>query len=121
MPSSLAYPIIALSERSRDARRQSKSRFGLTSLQKCRSAIPANGKLLLVEWIMPARDEPREGFRLWDTVTTDLIMLTVFGSRGGHVRTRPQFEALLRAADFAVAAVVPTHSSVYVIEAVPVA
>jgi SAM-dependent methyltransferase len=90
-------------------------------LQQCRRAIPADGKLLLVEWIMPAGDDPKEGFRFWDTVTTDLIMLTVFGSRGGHVRTRSQFDALLRAAGFAVAAVVPTHSSVYVIEAVPVA
>jgi ubiquinone/menaquinone biosynthesis C-methylase UbiE len=51
-------------------------------LQKCRRAIPADGKLLLVEWIMPAGDEPKGGFRSWDTVTTDLIMLTVFGSRG---------------------------------------
>lgn len=89
-------------------------------LRNCRKAIASHGKCLLVEWLVPAGDEPKEEFRFWDTVTIDLIMLTVFGSRSGHVRTRSEFQALLGAAGFELTAVVPTHSSVYVIEALPV-
>lgn len=91
----------------------------IVPLRNCRKAIAPNGKLLLVEWVMPAGGEPKEGFRFWDTVTFDLIMLGVFGSRSGHVRTRPEFEALLSAAGFTLTAVVPTQSSVWVIEASP--
>jgi hypothetical protein len=92
----------------------------LVPLRNCRKAIAASGKLLLVEWVMPTGDEPREGFRFWDTVTMDLIMLAAFGSRSGYVRTRSEFQALLGAAGFSLTAVVPTRASVCVIEAVPV-
>lgn len=92
----------------------------LVPLRNCRKVIAPGGKLLVVEWLIPTGDEPKEGFRFWDTVTMDLIMLAAFGSRSGHVRTRSEFEALLGAAGFALTAVVFTRSSVYVIEAVPV-
>lgn len=92
----------------------------LVPLRNCRKAMAATGKLLLVEWIMPTGEEPTNSFRFWDSVTMDLIMLAAFGSRRGHVRTRPEFEALLAAADFRVTAVVPTSASVCVIEALPV-
>ncbi|HWO99064.1 MAG TPA: methyltransferase [Methylococcus sp.] len=92
----------------------------LVLLRNCRNAVAANGKLLLVEWIMPTGKEPKDGFRFWDTVTMDLIMLAAFGSGSGHVRTRSEFEALLGAAGFRRTAVIPTRASVYVIEAVPV-
>lgn len=88
-------------------------------LRNCRRAIPSAGKLLLIEWIVPTGDEPKEGFRFWDTVTMDLIMLAAFGSRGGHIRTRPEFQALLDAAGFVLMTVVPTLASVSVIEAKP--
>jgi len=95
-------------------------REAVVPLRNCRKVIAPGGKLLLVEWAMPARDESREGFRFWDTVTMDLIMLAAFGSRSGHVRTRSEFQALLGAAGFSLTAVVPTRTSIYVIEAAPV-
>jgi SAM-dependent methyltransferase len=88
-------------------------------LHNCRKAIAPGGKLLLVEWMMPRADEPTEEFRFWDTVTMDLVMLSAFGSHSGYVRTRAEFETLLRAAGFALTTVIPTRASVCVIEAVP--
>lgn len=92
----------------------------LVPLRNCRKAIAPGGKLLLVEWVVPTGDDPKEGLRFWDTVTMDLIMLAAFGSRSGYVRTRAEFQALLGAAGFTITAVVPTRASVAVIEAVPV-
>ena len=43
--------------------------------------LPTTGKVLLIEWVMPAGDEPRERFRFFDTVSRDLIMLSLNGSR----------------------------------------
>jgi O-methyltransferase domain len=80
--------------------------------------IARGGRLLLVEWIVATGDEPKEGFRFWETVTMDIVMLAAFGSRSGHVRTRSEFQALLSAAGFT--PVIPTRGSVCVIEAVPV-
>jgi hypothetical protein len=92
----------------------------LVPLRNCRKAIAPRGKLLLVEWVLPTGGEPRVGFRFWDTVIMDLVMLAAFGSQSGYVRTRSEFDKLLDAAGFTVATVVPTAASVYVIEAAPV-
>jgi ubiquinone/menaquinone biosynthesis C-methylase UbiE len=91
----------------------------LVPLRNCRKVMAATGKLLLVEWIMPTGEAPKDSLRFWDSVTMDLIMLAAFGSRSGHVRTRSEFEALLSEAGFRLTAVVPTRASVCVIEAVP--
>jgi SAM-dependent methyltransferase len=88
-------------------------------LRNCRKAIAENGKVLLIEWVMPAGNESREGFRFFDTVSRDLIMLTI-GSGRGRVRTRSGFHDLLTAAGFEMTAVIPTRGSVSVIEARPV-
>ena len=92
----------------------------LVPLRNCRKAIAPRGKLLLAEWVMPTGGEPREGFRFWDTVMMDLIMLAAFGSGGGYVRTRAEFQALLDATGFRLTDVIPTAASICVIEAVPV-
>jgi SAM-dependent methyltransferase len=92
----------------------------VTLLRNCRKAIAGNGKVLLIEWVMPAGDEPRQRFRFFDTVSRDLIMLSVNGSDGGRVRTRSGFRELLAAAGFEMTAVIPTSGSVNVIEARPV-
>jgi len=92
----------------------------LVLLRNCRKAIAENGKVLLIEWIMPAGDEAREHFRFFDTVSRDLIMLSVLGTGGGRVRTRSQFRDLLAAAGLEMTTVVPTSGSVNVIEARPV-
>jgi SAM-dependent methyltransferase len=91
----------------------------LAVLRNCRKAIAPDGRLLLVEWLMTAEHEPTTGFRFWDTVIMDLVMLAAFGSRSGFVRTRPDFQRLLGMAGFSLTAVLPTTASVYVIEAVP--
>jgi SAM-dependent methyltransferase len=91
----------------------------IVALQNCRQGIAPQGKLLHVDWIIPAADEPREAFRLWDAVMTDLIMLATFGSRRGRIRTSAEFQALLRAAGFTLTALVPTRASVWVSEALP--
>jgi hypothetical protein len=89
-------------------------------LRNCRKAIAENGTVLLIEWIMPAGDEPREGFRFFDTVSRDLLMLSALGSRNGRVRTRSGFRDLLASAGLELTAVIPTSGSVSVIEARPV-
>jgi hypothetical protein len=88
-------------------------------LRNCRKAITENGKVLLIEWVMPAGNEPRERFRFFDTVSRDLIMLSVNGSGGGRVRTRSGFQDLLATAGFELTAVIPTRGSIDVIEARP--
>jgi len=89
----------------------------IVPLRNCRQAMPPHGKLLLVEWVIPSGNEPKDRFLFGDTMTFDLIMLGVLGSGSGHVRTRAEFQALLSAAGFRLTALVPTDSSVWVIEA----
>jgi O-methyltransferase domain len=96
----------------------------IQALRNCRKVIAAHGRLLLVEWITPGTDEPKDSFRFWDTVMMDLIMLVTSGSRRGRVRTEAEFrvilnEAGLNEAGFTITSVVPTRSSVWLIEAVP--
>lgn len=88
-------------------------------LRNCRKVIGENGKVLLVELVLPAADEPREGFRFFDTVNRDLIMLSIIGSGHGRVRTKAGFQDLLAAAGFGLTTVIPTQGSVSVIEARP--
>ena len=57
-------------------------------LRNCRKAIVKDGKVLLLEWVMPAGKEPRDDFRFWDTVARDLLMLSIAGRGNGRVRTR---------------------------------
>jgi SAM-dependent methyltransferase len=89
-------------------------------LRNCRKAIAATGRILLIEWVMPAGDEARDRFRFFDTVSRDLIMLSVNGTGGGRVRTRSEFSDLLAATGFEMTAVISTSGSVNVIEAKPV-
>jgi len=89
-------------------------------LRNCRKVIGESGKVLLVEWVMPAGSEPREGFGFWDTVAADMMIFGIYGSGGGRVRTRSGFRDILVAAGFELTAVIPTAGSVSVIEARPV-
>jgi O-methyltransferase domain len=91
----------------------------LLVLRHCRKAMAPAGKLILIEWVMASADEPKHGFRFWDTVTMDLVMLAAFGSESGRIRTRREFQTLLETAGFTLAAVLPTSGSVSVIEAQP--
>jgi SAM-dependent methyltransferase len=89
-------------------------------LRNCREAVRENGRVLIIEWVMPAGSESREDPWFWDTVAVDLNMLAVYGSAGGRVRTRSGFRELLSAAGLEMSTVIPTQGSVSVIEARPV-
>jgi hypothetical protein len=89
-------------------------------LRNCRMAIGGDGKVLLIEWVMPVGSEPREAFRFWDVTRVDLMLFAQGGSGGGRVRTRSGFRDLLSAAGFEMTAITPTRGSVSVIEAKPV-
>jgi hypothetical protein len=81
-----------------------------TILGHCRRAIPSDGRLLLVEMVLPEGDAPHPGKLL------DMLMLTV---PGGEERTPSQYSALLDRAGFTMTRVVPTASPVSIVEAVP--
>jgi hypothetical protein len=82
----------------------------LTILGHCRKAITPNGKLLIVEMVLPPGDTPHPGKVL------DMTML-VFP--GGQERTETEYATLLSKAGFRMTRVVPTASAVSVVEAVP--
>ena len=83
----------------------------LIILGHCRSAIGPNGRLLIVETVLPEGDTPHQG------KLQDLVML-VFP--GGQERTEAEYADLLGKADFRLRRVVPTTSVVSIVEAVPV-
>ena len=82
----------------------------LTILGHCRRAIGPDGRLLIVETVLPEGDTPHQG------KLQDLVML-VFP--GGQERTENEYAELLGKADFRLRRVVPTTSVVSIVEAVP--
>jgi hypothetical protein len=82
----------------------------LTILGHCRKAIKPDGRLLIVEMVLPAGDTPHPGKVL------DMVML-VFP--GGQERTEVEYASLLGKAGFRLSRVVPTASAVSIVEAVP--
>lgn len=82
----------------------------VTILKRCRQAMPATGRLLLVEAVIPPGNEPHAGKIM------DFVMLTALG---GQERTEEQYDELLREAGFRLSAVVPTASPMSVIEGSP--
>ena len=82
----------------------------LRLLRSCRRAIPATGRLLLVEALLPPADRPHFAH------FGDLVMLVALG---GRERTEEQYAALLAAAGFRLARVIPTGEPRSLLEAVP--
>lgn len=82
----------------------------LTILGHCRRAIGPDGRLLIVETVLPEGDTPHQG------KLQDLVML-VFP--GGQERTEAEYAELLVKAGFRLRRVVPTTSVVSIVEAVP--
>ena len=80
-----------------------------TILANVREAMKPDGKLLIVEMVLPETDEPHMGKML------DMMMLLV---PGGEERTPSEYEALLASNGFRMTRVVPTASAVSVVEAV---
>jgi hypothetical protein len=82
----------------------------LTILGNIRKVIPASGKLLIGEGVVPAGNAP--GF-------TKLLDLTMLALPGGEERTEAEYRELLAKAGFRLTRVVPTRAEVSVIVAVP--
>ena len=81
-----------------------------TILRHCRSAMAPDGRVLIVEMVLPPGAEPHPGKAL------DVIMLV---NTGGRERTADEYRELLAGAGLRMTRVVPTPSPVSVIEAVP--
>ncbi|HJQ81150.1 MAG TPA: methyltransferase [Lacipirellulaceae bacterium] len=81
----------------------------LTILRNCHRAMPADGRLLVVESVIPPGNEP------FGSKFLDLVMLLI---PGGKERTEEEYRDLFAQAGFALSKIVPTGSEVSVIEAV---
>lgn len=84
----------------------------LQILGAIRRAMTADGRLLVVEMVIPPGNE------FHPSKLTDMIMLSF--TPGGCERTAAEYAALFAKAGFALARVVPTASPVSVVEAKPV-
>ncbi|HZY85212.1 MAG TPA: methyltransferase, partial [Gemmataceae bacterium] len=82
----------------------------LTILRNCRKAMTPDGKLLLIEAVIPPSNGP------FSSKFLDLNMLVI---PGGMERSEREYRELLAAAGFRLARVVPTATEVSVIEGVP--
>jgi hypothetical protein len=82
-------------------------------LKNCHQAMQGQGKLLLVERVMPERTEQAP-----QVVFGDLEMLVM--TPGWRERTEAKFRALIAAAGFMPTNIVPTQSDLSIIERVPV-
>jgi SAM-dependent methyltransferase len=83
----------------------------LSILRNCRHAMAQDGKLLIIETVLPEGNAPHHAKLM------DLLMLTV---TGGVERTADEFARLLAAADFKLTRIFPTSTHQSVVEAVPV-
>lgn len=81
----------------------------LTILRNCRKAMQPNGKVLVIEMVLPEGDGPHPGKML------DMMMLV---GPGGQERTVPEYRTLFEKAGLELTRVVPTESAVSVVEGV---
>lgn len=79
-------------------------------LKNCHAAMADNGRLLLVEMIMPKGNEPFVG----KLIDLESLLITP----GGYERTEAQYRSLLESAGFKVTKVIPTQTANSIIEAV---
>ena len=82
-----------------------------TILRNCHQALKPNGKVLLVEMVIPPNNSPSMAQAM------DLNMLVLLT---GRERTESEYRELLAAAGFKIERVMPTHSPFSVIEALRV-
>ena len=80
-------------------------------LRACRRALPANGRLLVVEQVLPSGNAPSFA------KTQDVNMLVNFG---GRERTLVEYQALFEAAGFRVSNTIPVLAELHTIEGTPV-
>ncbi len=82
----------------------------LTILKNIREVIPDDGRLLIVEAVIPPGNDP------FPAKFLDLTMLVI---PGGKERTREEYEALFAEAGFSLSQIVPTSTEMSVIEGRP--
>lgn len=82
----------------------------LTILNHCREAMRPDGRLLIVETVLPEGDVPHQG------KLQDLVMMVL---PGGQERTEAEYATLLGKAGFRLNRVVPTSSVVSIVEGIP--
>lgn len=85
----------------------------LRILRNCRMAMPAHARLLIAELLLDP--EPSHGPA--STYLIDTQMMAMFGT--ARERTRKEFEQLLAAVPMTVLRVLPTSSSISIVEAEP--
>jgi orsellinic acid C2-O-methyltransferase len=87
-----------------------------TQILRCvRAAVPAGGKLLIVEGVYPPRID--QSLESRGAATNDVNMLV---STGGRQRDEAEFRSLFAASGFRLTRIVPTPARVAVIEGAPV-
>jgi hypothetical protein len=86
-------------------------------LKNCRKGISADGKLLLIERVMPARMDASQIRQQVAMIDIHMLVLA-----GGRERTEAEYQALFAAAGFELARILPLPEAVGIslIEAVPV-
>jgi hypothetical protein len=80
-------------------------------MKNCHHALPENGKLILIEAVVPETSEPH---------FSKFIDLNMLIMTGGRERTEAEFRQLYEAAGFRVTRIVPSESPFSVIEGVKV-
>ena len=79
-------------------------------LSQCRQAISDDGRVLVIDAVIPPGNDPDPG------KVIDLLMMS---SLTGRERTRAEFEALFTRAGFRLARVIPTGTRLSIVEGVP--
>lgn len=82
----------------------------LTILKNCRKAMSKNGRVLILDMIVPETKSPS---------FSKLLDLNMMVMTGGRERTKAEFHALLDAADYRVTRIIPTMAPQSIIEATP--
>lgn len=83
----------------------------ITLLRRCREAIPAGGRLLVIDAVIPPGNDPHPA------KIVDMVMMGVLP---GRERTEREFAQLFSAAGFALMRVIPTHSMLAIVEGKPI-
>jgi hypothetical protein len=82
----------------------------LRILANCRKAMSRNGRVLIVDMIVPETNSPS---------FSKLLDLNMMVMTGGRERTKAEFHALLDAADYRISRTIPTMAPQSIIEAMP--
>jgi hypothetical protein len=80
-------------------------------LSNCRKVIPKNGRLLIIEAVLPPGNEPSLAKDF------DMVMLVL---PGGIERTEEEYRFLLEQAGFQLSSITPTASVISVVESKPI-